>query len=371
MTTITEDTIRDLAAFEGQGVPVTTCYLDVDGRRLRTQRDMEQELDGLLRQARLRANGTASVHTDLEKIARFVRGGLDRSKTRGLAIFSCSDRGLWEVVRLPRSVRSRVLVNTVPALSQLEALHEDQRRIGVLLVDKQRARMFVFALGELVERSELLDDLPRDYDTRGERERGGVEGHVDALTAQHVRRAADLAFAVYSQHSFEKLCVGAPDDLAGDVIDALHPYLGERLAGRLPVTAGANLDEIRRATVEAEATTERAFEAKLVERLRDAVGSRDRGVAGLEDVLAALSDRRADQLLVSEGYSETGWRCDPCGALAVVGPRCKRCGTDLRPVEDVVEDAIEVALSGGCKVEVCVGSADLDVLGRIGALLRF
>lgn len=371
MSTITADTIQDLAAFEGGDVPVTSCYLDVDGRRLRTQLDVEHELDGLIRQARRRANGTASVHRDLERIASFVHEGLDRSRTRGLAIFSCSERGLWEVVRLPRSVRSRVLLNDVPALSQLEALHEDQRRLGVLLVDRQRARMFVFALGELEERSELLDDLPRDYDTRGERERGGIEGHVDALVTQHVRRAADLAFDVYSVHSFERLCVGAPDDLAGDVIEALHPYLGERLTGRIAVTPGSGLEEIRTATIAAEAAGERAHEARLVDKLRDAVGAKDRGVAALGPVLAALTDRRAEQLLVSEGYSEPGWRCDPCGALAVIGPKCKRCGVELRAVEDVVEDAVEAALSARCRVEVCVGSADLDVLGRIGALLRF
>jgi hypothetical protein len=40
-------------------------------------------------------------------------------------------------------------------------------------------------------------------------------------------------------------------------------------------------------------------------------------------------------------------------------------------VTDVVEEAIEEALAQSCEVEVCVGNADLDVLGQIGALLRY
>ena len=40
-------------------------------------------------------------------------------------------------------------------------------------------------------------------------------------------------------------------------------------------------------------------------------------------------------------------------------------------VTDVVEDAIEEALTQGVPVTICVGNADLDVLGRIGALLRY
>jgi len=40
-------------------------------------------------------------------------------------------------------------------------------------------------------------------------------------------------------------------------------------------------------------------------------------------------------------------------------------------VEDVVEEALDEALRQSCGVRLCVGSADLDVLGRIGALLRY
>ncbi len=43
----------------------------------------------------------------------------------------------------------------------------------------------------------------------------------------------------------------------------------------------------------------------------------------------------------------------------------------MERVGDVVEDAIEEALTQGIPVSICVGNADLDVIGRIGALLRY
>jgi hypothetical protein len=36
-----------------------------------------------------------------------------------------------------------------------------------------------------------------------------------------------------------------------------------------------------------------------------------------------------------------------------------------------VEEAVDVALGQSCRVVVCDGNADLDVLGRVGALLRY
>ena len=371
MAAITEAAIRELAGFRGQDAPVTTCYLDVDGRRLSRHRDYRQELDRVLRSARGRANGTASVTQDLERIESYVRGGFDRSTTRGLAMFSCSAHDFWKVVPLPVPVRTRVVINQAPAVSQLESVAQEFDRFGVLLVDKQRARMLVFQFGELIDRSELFDELPRDYDTRGHSDQGDVTGHVDALAAAHLRHAADVAFHVFQQEPFEHLTVGAPAAMVGSVETALHPYLRERLCGRIDVGVAANPVVIREAVLDVEREVERQHEADAVARLRDQHASGHRAVIGAAATLQALVERRVEQLLVSTGYTESGWRCDGCGHLGLVGRTCPGCGGELIAVEDIVEEAVDTALAQSCHVEVCVDNADLDVLGRIGALLRY
>ncbi len=374
MADITQDTVRQLAAFKGKGVPVTTCYLDVDGRRHPRRQDVEVQLGRMMRQTGARANGTHGTHDaseDLRRISAYVRGELDRSRTRGLAIFSCAAADLFEVLPLPVPVRNQLVVNNAPALGQLESVIQQYERLGVVLVDKQRARMLVFELGDLVDRSELFDELPRDYDHRGEKERGDVANHVEALTHQHLRRAAEATFRIFQRHGFERLCVGATEETARAFESLLHPYLRERLCGRVAVTVAAPLDEIRAAALDVETAEERRREARQVERLREAVGARSRGAAGLKATLAALNERRVEQLLVSDGYVEAGWRCHRCDLLAAHGRTCAACGGQMAVVEDVVEDAVDVALGQSCAVEVCVGNADLDVLGRIGALLRY
>ena len=371
MPAITHDVIRELAGFRGERAPVTTCYLDVDGRRHLRHQDYEHELDVLLRDAKARADGDASVAADLRRIEDFVKAGIDRSSTRGLAMFSCSAHGLWHVVPLPVAVRNRVVVNHMPAVGQLEAVVQQYDRIGVLLVDRQRARVYVFELGELADHSELFEALPRDYDERGERERGDTQHHVEALAAQHVRHAAAAVWQVFQGHPFDHLLLGVPDETAHAVEAALHPYLRDRVAGRLPVPVTASTDEVRAATLAAEGRLMAARSASAVERLRSAVASGRRGVAGLAAVLESLNARRVDVLLVSQGYEDAGWRCNACAHLATVGRSCPVCREEMDAVADVVEEAVEEALSQSCRVELCDGNADLDVLGRIGALLRY
>ena len=371
MSVITEDVIRSLAGFRGDRAPVTTCYLDIDGRRYLRHQDYEYELDVLLRDARSKANGDASVARDLTRIEEFVKAGIDRSRTRGLAMFACAAHDLWEVIPLPVPVQSRVVINHAPAVSQLEAVLEESERFGVLLADRQRARLFVFELGELTDRSELFEELPRDYDSHGEKDRGDTQHHIEALANQHLRHAAAVAWEVFQQHGFDRFSIGGPDEIAGTLESHVHPYLRERLCGRFPAPVGASLDEIRAAALEMETRVERQKEAAVVARLREAVATGRRGVAGLADVLPALNERRVERLLVSQGYAESGWRCDVDGTLHRVGRTCKLCGAEMVAADDIVEEAVEEALSQGCHVEICVGNADLDVLGRIGALLRY
>jgi peptide subunit release factor 1 (eRF1) len=369
---ITQAAIRELAAMKGEKAPITSCYLDVDGRRVARHQDLQREVDILLKSARAKADGDESVETDFDRIRQLVGSGLDRSRTRGLAIFACSADRLWHVIELPVPVHARVVVNHVPAVGQLESVLREHEPIGVLLADRQHARMFVFELGELVERSELFEAVPRATGARGERDRGGDHPHaVEEHTHQHLRTAAQVAFEVWSQHSFEQLAIAAPEHLAGHLEATLHPYLRKRLCGRLSVPVTANHGEVLAAALQVEAQVERAREATVVERLRTAVSAGRRGVAGLGPVIEALGDHRVDTLVVSKGFSAPGWRCRSCDRLAAMGRRCKRCGGDMVEVEDIVEDVVEESLTQSCQLEICVGNADLDVMGRIGALLRY
>jgi peptide chain release factor subunit 1 len=369
---ITEDTIRQLAGFRSRGAPVVTCYLDVDGRRYVRRQDVESELDHLLRPVRGRDGDGAAA--DFAQIERYVRDRLDRSQTRGLAIFSCSARDLFEVIPLPVPVASRVVVNSAPAIGQLEALVQEFDRFGVLLVDKQRARMLVFEFGELVEHSERFDAKPRQYDSIGERDLMGhdkAEHHVEELVLQHLRHAADVAFEVYRAEGFDRLTIGAPDSVLPIVESLLHPYLQERRVGVIDVPINAGIADIRAAAMRLEASVERDKEAALVAKLRDAVGRGERGVGGLEDTLRALGERRIEVLFVSQGYRASGWRCDRCGNLYHRGPACPIDGSQMLRTDEIVEEAVDVAFAQRCKVEICRDNADLDVLGRVGALLRY
>lgn len=369
MAGLSAETIRRLASFRGRKGPVVSLYLDVDGRRRIRPGDYERRFQLLLRRA-AGMEGEDSVGTDLERISAHVMSGVDRSKVRGLAIFSCAPDDLWEVVEVPVEVRDQITVNDRPQISQLEQVTQASRRIGVLLADRQRARVLVLRLGEIVYHGERFDELPRHEDDKGEWDRDHVHDHQQAAARHHLRRAAEAAFAAFRQPGFDALVVSAPEEMEPELERELHSYLRDRLVSvwRLPVSASD--EEVRAAVAAVEDELERKRVAELVTALRDGLG-RQRAVTGLGDVLAALVERRVETLVVSPGFEAPGWRCPSCSYLAVLGPGCPVCGEAMDRVEDVVEEAVAAALQASCSVVSCPGCADLDVMGRIGALLRY
>lgn len=371
MAPITKERIRELARFTNPDNEVVSVYVDVDGKRYPRYVDVEARVERLLRAAMDGASRGATA--DIKRVEAHLKKGLNRAHTRGVAIFACEKADLWEVVDLPVPVRDQVVVNAIPHVSQLEAVLERSERFGILLADKQRARMLVFELDELVDKSELFEELPRHDDDAGNRDRLHAKDHIEAAMHAHLKHAAQVAFEAYQREPFEHLIVAAPDEIANELERGLHSYLQERLVGRCPLPVNASEAAIRDAIVEIEERVERDREAQAVERLREAVATANGGVAGLDSVLSALDERRVDRLLVSDGYEAPGWRCRSCGHLGVKAPAshaCPVCSEEMTRVDDVVGEAVDEAINQGCRVDVCV-NADLDVHGRIGALLRF
>jgi peptide chain release factor subunit 1 len=374
---ISEDRIRLLAAHRGSCV-VTSCYLDVDGRRHPRHADYETQLDHLLREAREKAaafgpEAVRSVAADLERISGWVRAGFDRSHVRGLAFFACSADGFFDVVESPLAMSNEIVVNHTPYVRPLESILQAYERFAVLLVDRQRARLFRFEVGQLTEHTEVFDAAPRG-DQAGHPGQGSraahVQRHSDEVAHRHLKHAAEVTFAELQQRPVEHVILGGPQAVVVELEGLLHPWIKERVADRLVIATTAGPDEVRQAALTVEAAVARRSEAALVDRLRNAVGA-GRGVGGLEATLAALVERRVDLLLVSEGYTTEGWRCRSCRYLGPLGRRCPLCAKDMDLVDDVVEEAVEEALANKCRVQMVRENADLDVLGRIGALLRF
>jgi hypothetical protein len=382
MEVLSAELVQRLARWRGgNGHGVITLYLNVDGRENIRPEDYQAHLDALIRDA-ITKDKRPEVAETLARISEFVINEFERQNFRGLAVFAdASD--LWEVVALPVPVADHLVVNMTPHVRQLETILDEYEPTGVLMTDRQRARLLVIELGRVVEREEVIDPLPRHDDDKGDWEKDHVKTHAEAIAQQHFRHAALSMFDLYQRHHFNHLVLCVADEVSGDVKRQLHDYLAQKVVGCTAMPLNASDDEIIAIAHEMTQVEERRREVEYVDRLRAGVSTvgvngkagksaaDSSAVAGLDPTLEAIYEKRVETLLVSHGFVAEGWRCTDCSYIATVGRMCRMCGSSMTLVDDVIEEAVEDALGQKCRVEFCSDNADLDVLGRIGALLRF
>jgi len=366
--------LRRLADWSPAGLPITSIYLTVDGRRFQRKSDYELRLDELVRHARAAGEGLdrdarRSLAGDLESIVAFVRDRFERGSTRGIAMFSCSGAGLWEALLLPRPIRDRVAVGGEPDLLPLEALLETYPSICTVVVDHEKARVFIAALGRIEERSELWDDVPGRHDQGGWAQ-ARFQRHVDEHRQKHLKRVAEALFRLFKRRSFDHMILAGPEEAVAELERELHDYLRRRVRARITLPMTASADDVLARSLAIEEELELDREREKVERVAQAAAGGGRGVAGLPATLGALAEGRIGELVVDIDLSVAGNSCASCGRLVEDGGACPACGGRLEPVPDVVEAAVARAIRSGCRVETVVSDA-VSRLGGIGALLRF
>jgi peptide chain release factor subunit 1 len=376
-TNVDHSAVRKLARWNPDGIPITSVYLTVDGRRYPRKSDYEIRLDDLLRRGRAQAEGEGlskealrSVMGDLEAIGSFVRDEFERGDTRGLALFSADAAGLWEEVRLPRPVRDRATVASAADILPLEQVLETYHPMCLALVDFEKARLFLSELGRVEEVTHFIDDVPGRHDQGGWSQMR-MQRHVDDHRQRHLKRVAEALFRLLKASPFDSLVLAGPAEAHLDLEHTLHPYLRERIRASVTLTVTASLDEVAARCLEVEEEQERTKEAAKVEALRGAAESGGKAVTGLPGTLAAVAEGRAAEILVGLDLSAPGFSCPKCGRLSERGTRCPACGSTMEAVADVVEEAVARAVRQGSRVETIVHPDGLARYGGIGALLRF
>lgn len=374
---ITMDRVRELAGEQHRPV-VTTCYLDVDGRRNPRPVDCERHMANLRREVEERlgqANGDLphdyrmSVRSDLERMERFVAEGFDRSTTRGLAFFACSAEGFFEVVELPFAVENEVALDRRPRLRQLELRLGEQQTCGVALVDRQRLRLLV------ADATGLHEIGAQEQHVGSWKEQGGwagprIQRHADEIARRHFEEFGQTLAEVFAALGVDAvLLAGTEDDLA-EFREQLDPQWRERIAGTVSVGTTAPLDEVREAVLQAVERIAAERHEALLQRLDAAVAGEEPSAGGLQAVVDALLEKRLEVLVVSDNYTEPGWRCPACETLALRESACPACGTSMERLDDLVDEVV-VRAAG---LDARVARADpqrLQRFGQIAAILRW
>ena len=359
--------------------PVLSVYLDVDQRKASNlNRKYQDALKDMLRsiEARLEGGQPANFSAD----AAFAQDHVSRLKPSGksLVFFADVSEGFFWSREFQVPVRNTARWTERPYVKPLLALIDDYERYGVVLVDKERGRLFTVYLGEIVEHEDSLAPLPvRRIKSTGmdhllsERR---VQNQAASHAHLHLKHVAESLDRLVDEYRFDRLLIGGPVEATSDLQNLLAKRVRGRLVGRLSVAVTADVRDVLAETLRIGERIERQMEEQIV---NDVIAGNDNHhpfTLGLERTVHALCEERIWRMVYAQGFTPAGGQCSSCEMLfALSNGICEYCGAAIKPVDDLMERMVERALEQDSLLEEVTGNAAarLREVGGIGAILRF
>jgi peptide subunit release factor 1 (eRF1) len=298
---------------------------------------------------------------------------------RSVAVFSCAGQNFFRAYPLAVSIPDQIYVNDCPAVKPLADALDSFGGYGVVLVDKQGARLFFFHLGELREQEGVVGEAVKHTKRGGASSvpgrRGGIAGrtqHAEEVVDRNMKDSADFASHFFEENHVRRILIGGTDENIAAFRTLLPKAWQSLVVGSFPMSMTSSHGEVLAKAMQIGHEAEHLREKRLVDAIVTAAAKGGSGVVGLEATLGAIHDGRVQTLVVGEGFHEPGYRCQTCGYLTTIKARtCPFCGGQCEHIRDAVELAVQSVMKSGGTVEVVHTSGLMAEAGNIGASLRY
>jgi peptide subunit release factor 1 (eRF1) len=375
---ITRDQIRELAEFQDPKSCAVSFYFQPSTPRNKAHKEDTILIKDLAREAMRTLEGKGTKDNPRADIDRVVRlsSELRSNGTHGKAVFACAEEGIWREYELPATLgKTQLFVDRHFHLKPLAYLLGASPLLGVVLVDRHRARIFDLRLGELIEREDLFHPLPRRGRSDGFAgyDGGHAQRRVEDETRQHFKNVAGYLKDLLEKGVFEKWIL-ACQDVHRPLIEAqLHPYVSQALIGRFHADLGhISHDEICTHAQQILDHWHSDRRRELVSQVLGQARSHGRGATGLRRVLCSLELGEVQTLLLGENLQGHAVECSGCGHIdAHLVSFCPACGRATQEIVDVSEAILPWVVRRDIETFFVKDDPEFDKVGNIAALLRF
>jgi peptide chain release factor subunit 1 len=343
------DRLDVLAEVESSRSPVLSVYLDteVDGTG-RSTHDvfLRKELAARLKTYPDHSPERESLQRDAERIERFLAEEL-RPSTRGVAIFACDEKALFEALQFEVPFdRHRMVIDNQAHLYPLARLYGRYPRYAALVVDTHAARIFVFSTGATEESLEVQNPKTKRVKVGGWSQ-ARYQRHVQNAHVLHAKEVVERLDALVAAEAIEHVVIAGDEVIVPLLQEQLPPRLAAKLVDVVRLNIRSPEQDVLAATLDVLRRDEDATDEALVRELVDAYRAGGLAVVGLEPTRHALENGQVDTLVITATPEQ------------------------LKGAEATADDLVTRAHRTSAAVRFIDNPALLERVGGVGARLRY
>lgn len=362
-----------------EGVAIS-FYLNTDGSE-RSRGIWNIETKDMIKKARkeldcmdISRRYLEAADNSLRRIQNFISAEDPAPRYKSIAIFANAVENFYQIYHLPVAIKSNLILDTGFYLRPLLAMLEEHSRIGVVLADSRRARLFEVYMNEIVEHHDFATRTKPQkkplLETFMKREKR-LKQRKEEGTRFHLSSTAEAAKANFSRRHFDKLIIGARKPLGDHLARLLHRNLQSNLIAVLDMEINEKEKDVLAKTIEAEGKFELEEERKFIRKIGNEIEKDGYAVKGIKRVLEAAHEYNLQTLAVAQDYATEGMICPQCGMPHLDEKTCVCCGETLVDVPDVIYDLVEEAARQGASVRHIRGENLIASLENVAAVVKF
>lgn len=365
-----------LAAAEPSPFPVISLYLNLaagQGGRESSASFVKKALAERSRSLPADSPERESFEQDSERIRHYLDKEVDKS-SQGLALFACHGSDLFEAVQLDAPLDQHWLfVGSVPHLYPLARLIDTHPRYAAVLLDTNRAQIFVFGLGT-TERTEQVKNAKTRRTSKGGWSQARYQRRADNVHVNHIKEVIETLERLVREEALQHVVVAGEEIALSILREQMPKELAEKVIDMATLGRDASEGEILAASLDALREKDAETDAEKVEELIGAWRSGGLGVAGPESTMSAFQLGQVDELIIAAS-PETLKPVQTLPEDAAPGEIAADTSAPQGVADEgrlkLSDELVTRAQQTGARIRFIEDAALLSGIGGVGALLRF
>ncbi len=338
--------LERLAEFEPVDLPVISLYLNAQANengRADFDRFLRKEFNERQKTYAPHSPERESFDRDVERINEYLADV--RPSANGVVIFACAGADdFFRAAQLDAPIDDhRLYIYNQPHLYPLARLAEQFRRYAVLVADTNRARIYVFGRGTVLD-SEEIQSVKTNRSKVGGWSQMRYQRHLENYHLQHAKEVVDTLERTVREDRIEQVILAGDEVIIPLLREQMPKQLEEKVIDVLSLDIRASEKDIFAETLEVMREHDAETDAERVRALVDAYRAGGLAVVGSEATLEALSMGQVDELYLTAQMREIEGDRDDVAILSdneVVEPEV--ASSDPAVVANVEPDSVIVA----------------------------
>jgi peptide subunit release factor 1 (eRF1) len=363
-----------LAALEPSPFPVVSLYLSLSTNQHGREDHRQFVRKAFNERARAlpeRSPERESFDTDVQRIREHLET-TDAGAAQAVAIFASSGSDLFEIIPLDAPLAEHSLfISSVPHLYPLARVLETYPRYAAVMLDTNRARIFVFG-GDTEREKEIVGEKTRRT-SKGGWSQARYQRRADNFHLHHIKEVVDTLNKIVSDEDIQHVVVAGAEVAMPILREQLPKELADKVVEIVPHNDSASANFVEQ-TMAALREKDAETDVEKVQELMDAWKSGGLGVAGPEATLSAFQLGQVDELIIT-GSPDTLKAVQKLpddaapGDVQVITSNPGGSGDESRL--KLSDELITRAQQTAARIRFIEDASLLAAVGGVGALLRF